>query len=165
MTFTSLLVRAAGTPVTQPIALDSTSGALYFGNDEGAMYAVPTAGGAATLLSLSTPNLHMLASLGAQVYAGFDTPPSPYVIKWDPTGQLAYSTLITGSCGSAGEGIAVDSAGGRVIAATYLGGSFETQASAVTLDSAGNIYLTGSSAKVLPGPLRAPINPLPSTVA
>jgi uncharacterized protein (TIGR03437 family) len=114
--------------------------------------------------------------------------------------QLLYSTLVTGSCGSTGTSVAVDTAGeavvagytmladfpatagsyqaafpgdssqivppnaflagfaaklsaagDRLIAATYLGGSFETEANGVALDSAGNVYLSGTTAKILPG--------------
>lgn len=120
--------------------------------------------------------------------------------KIGPDGNLVYSTLLTGSCGSNGIAIAVDSAGqavvagyttssdfpatagayqpsfpgdptqilppntflagfaakigaagDRVIAATYLGGSYQTMAYGVTLDAAGNAYITGGTAKILPG--------------
>jgi uncharacterized protein (TIGR03437 family) len=118
-----------------------------------------------------------------------------FVSKLTPDGSsLAYSTFLTGSCGSFGRGITLDSAGeayvvggttspdfpvptggyqpgfpgaldvqsppgifqagfavklsaegDKLLAGTYLGGGYSTSATAVTLDPAGNPYLTGST--------------------
>jgi uncharacterized protein (TIGR03437 family) len=114
--------------------------------------------------------------------------------------SLAYSTFLTGSCGSSGQGIAIDAAGDaivvgsttspdfpvssnsyqpsfpgdtkqvsppgifdagfvarisptgdKMIAGSYLGGGFATQANAVALDAAGNAYITGSTQGFVPG--------------
>ena len=113
---------------------------------------------------------------------------------------LAYSTFLTGACGSAGQGIAVDSmgntivvgstsspdypasskgfqpvfpgsqnqnpnlntldagfvtklntAGSQVLASTFVGGGYETEANALALDSAGNVLVTGSTWGITPG--------------
>ncbi|HEY3837110.1 MAG TPA: SBBP repeat-containing protein, partial [Bryobacteraceae bacterium] len=45
----------------------------------------------------------------------------------------------------------LSAAGDRLLAGTYLGGSYSSQASAVTLDPTGNIYLSGQSGKLVPG--------------
>jgi uncharacterized protein (TIGR03437 family) len=114
---------------------------------------------------------------------------------------VIYSTFLTGSCGSTGQGIAVDSAGeaviagatdspdfpvspnayqstfpggptasttfpspidfgfvtklsaagDKLIASSFIGGGYATQANAVALDSAGDAYITGSTAGITPG--------------
>ncbi len=115
--------------------------------------------------------------------------------------SLVYSTFLTGSCGSYGQGIAVDSAGeavvvgsttspdfpvtpdayqttfpggpmasitypdpisfgfvsklsavgDKLIASSLIGGAFSTEANAVTLDSSGDPYITGSTWGITPG--------------
>ena len=117
-------------------------------------------------------------------------------------GSLAYSTFLTGACGSQGQGIAVDSsgqavvagfttspdfpvsanayqsifpgglaagvgfpspidfgfisklnaAGDKLIAGSFIGGGYMTQANAVALDPSGDAYITGSTAAITPGP-------------
>jgi len=116
--------------------------------------------------------------------------------------SLVYSSFITGSCGSYGQGIAVDAtgeavvvgtttspdfpvtanayestfpggaaasiiypnpvnfgfvskltaAGDKLIASSFIGGGFFTQANAVTLDSSGDAYITGGTWGITPGP-------------
>ncbi|HTR35417.1 MAG TPA: SBBP repeat-containing protein [Bryobacteraceae bacterium] len=116
---------------------------------------------------------------------------------------LDFSTFLTGACGSAGQGIAVDSAGNAIIvgsttspdfpassqgfqpsfpssqdqnpnlntldvgfvtklnaagsqilASTFVGGGYETEANALALDSAGNVLVTGSTWGITPGATR-----------
>ena len=124
-----------------------------------------------------------------------------FVTKLSPDGSsLIYSTFVTGSCGSLGQGIAVDAAGeaivaglttsadfpasansyqpafpgppdqpsppsllnagfviklsaagDKLLAGSYIGGGFQTSANAVTLDSSGNVYVTGGTQGILPG--------------
>ena len=135
------------------------------------------------------------------IFSLTDTGVNGFAAKISPDGsKLAYSTLVTGSCGSFGSAIAVDgsgqavvagfttsndfpalsgayqssfpgdpsqiappnplsvgfavklsAAGDQLIAGTFLGGSFTTTVNAVTLDARGNTYLTGSTARILPG--------------
>jgi uncharacterized protein (TIGR03437 family) len=159
------------------MALDSSSGTLYFGTPTG-VTAISTG---ATLIS--TQSLHSLVALGSQLYAGFDTPPIPYVIKWDPTGtNILYSTFFGGTILDLIRGLAVDAQGNCTVAgATYspdfpvttklsnsqtnpsgfvtrlsadgtrlvysdlLGGSGNTQIQGLALDSSGAAYVTGQT--------------------
>ena len=107
-------------------------------------------------------------------------------------GSLAFSTFLTGACGSQGQGIAVDSAGepvvvglttssdfpvstdayqslfppnptdfgfitklsaagDKLIASSFIGGSSETGANALALDSSGDAYITGFTSGITPG--------------
>ena len=47
----------------------------------------------------------------------------------------------------------LDPAGDKVIASSYLGGGYSTQANAVALDAAGNAYITGFTQGFAPAPL------------
>jgi uncharacterized protein (TIGR03437 family) len=121
-------------------------------------------------------------------------------LKADGSG-FVYSSFLTGSCGSVGQGIGVDStdeavvvgnttspdfpvsanayqstfpggntasttypnpitfgfvtklsaAGDKVIASSFIGGGYGTDASALALDSSGNAYITGSTGGITPG--------------
>jgi len=112
-------------------------------------------------------------------------PYNAFAAKFNATGALLYATYITGSCGSYGFGLALDSAGDAYLAgettspdfpvtqnamiakftggissgfvsklspagdqllySSFLGGGNLSAAHAITLDSAGNIYLAGST--------------------
>ncbi len=179
----------------QALALDSTGAAYVTGTTEAPDFAFsPNAFQTARPQpACNRPNNN--------VFAQIDYGANAFVSKISPDGaQLSYSTLLTGSCGSMGFGVAVNAAGeaivvgstissdfpatsgayqstfpgdpaktapsnaltagfaarisaagDRVLAATYIGGSYFTQASAVALDRSANVLLTGSTAKILPG--------------
>jgi uncharacterized protein (TIGR03437 family) len=124
-----------------------------------------------------------------------------FVTKLSADGNsLIYSTFVTGSCGSSGNGLTIDpageaivvgytatpdfpvsagsyqpafpgpsnqpsppsllyagfvaklsAAGDKLLAGSYIGGGFQTSANAATLDSAGNVYVTGSTQGITPG--------------
>ena len=122
-----------------------------------------------------------------------------FVTKLTPNASaLTFSTFLTGSCGSSGQGLAVDPAGdvvvagstvspdfpvsanayqpafpnassqnastidagfvaklnpagSQLIAGTFVGGGYETEANALALDSSGNVWVTGSTWGITPG--------------
>ncbi len=131
------------------------------------------------------PNTEPLAPAGNLIFA--------FVAKLNANGGgLAFSTFLTGACGSQGQGIAVDSAdepvvvglttasdfpvstnayqsvfppnptdvgfvtklsavGDKLIASSFIGGSSETGANALALDSSGDAYITGFTSGITPG--------------
>ncbi len=115
-TFATLVSASAEPPLTTQIALDSSAGTLYIAGQTG-VSSISTGGGSVQSLSIATPNLHSLVALGGQVYAGFDTPPMAYVIKWDPTGaNMLYSTFFGGTVQDLIKGLAVDPQGNCTVA-------------------------------------------------
>jgi uncharacterized protein (TIGR03437 family) len=113
MTFTKLMGLPGPQGTTNRLAVDPTTGTLYFtSTGSNAIYAIPAGGGAPQPLLLSTPDIHTLVTVGSQVYAGFDTPTVPFVAKWDPTGSnLLFSTFFGGSRGDSVAAMAIDPQG------------------------------------------------------
>jgi uncharacterized protein (TIGR03437 family) len=193
-TFTTLLALPSVPGGIRQIALDSSSGTLYYGTSS-TVTAISVNGGVVNPLPISTPGFHTLVALGGRVYAGFDTPSVPYVIKWDPSGtNILYSTFFGGTVLDIVQAAAVDALGNctvagytyspdfpvttglsrrlvqassasgfvtrlspdgtRLIYSSLLGGSGlgSTNARASTtirglaLDSSGNAYVTGQTA-------------------
>ena len=108
------------TPVSpRSLAVDS-SGAVYVGGLAPQIYV--SADGTQTftavpgLSGLSNPPL---SASGNKVYVGGFSPPMPFVIKLDPSGQnVLYSTFLGGSTGDSINGLAVDAQGNAVVVGT-----------------------------------------------
>jgi len=99
------------------IVVDPATGNLYVALTSS--IGVSTDGGKTlwAVTPMPTQNVHAIAVLGGQVYAGVDSPLTPFVMKLDPTGtQILYSTFIGGSQGDTINGIAVDSQGNCTVA-------------------------------------------------
>ncbi len=100
------------TSPVQQLAVDA-SGTLYAGGSS-SVYA-STDGGATWTVVAYTPALHTLTALGGQVYAGYDSPPVPFIVKWDPTGtHILYSTFL-GSTINSLSALKVDAQGNCVV--------------------------------------------------
>jgi uncharacterized protein (TIGR03437 family) len=101
----------------EQVVVDAATGTVYVGL-QSSIY-VSTDGGKTvrTVQPLSTANVHAIAALGGQAYAGVDSPSVPFAMKLDPTGtQVLYSTFIGGSQGDTIDGIAVDAQGNCTVA-------------------------------------------------
>jgi uncharacterized protein (TIGR03437 family) len=186
-TFTTLVAFPLGSISGTQFALDSRSATLYLGRPSIPIQVISTSTGNITTLQSSTPNLHALVAIGSQVFAGFDTPASPYITKWDPTGtRLLYSTFFGGTGQDIVMALAVDAQGSSTVVgytlsadfpvtgklstaspatnlpvgfvtklnadgmhfvySTLLGGSKSTFIQALALDNTGAVYVTGQTA-------------------
>ena len=107
------------------LAVDS-SGAVYVGGPSPQIYA--SADGAQTFSpvpGLPGWSTATLSVSGNKVYVGTYSPPIPFVIKLDPSGQnILYSTFIGGSSGDFINGLAVDAQGSAVLAGTMSSPDF-----------------------------------------
>ncbi len=109
----------------QQVAVDAATGNVYVGL-QSSIYVSTDAGKTFQPVQATAPNLHALAALGGQVYAGADTPSVPFVMKLDPTGtQILYSTFLGGSLGDAINGIAVDAQGNCTVAGVTISPDFQ----------------------------------------
>jgi uncharacterized protein (TIGR03437 family) len=77
-------------------AYDSASHTLYLATSQ-AIYGSTDQGVTWQAAPVSAANIHMLQAIGGRVFAGLDTPQTPFLVKFDPTGaRLLYSTFFTG---------------------------------------------------------------------
>jgi uncharacterized protein (TIGR03437 family) len=77
-------------------AYDSASRTLYLAAS-GSVYASVDQGVNWQAAPVSSASIHMLQAIGGRVFAGLDTPQTPFLVKFDPTGaRLLYSTFFTG---------------------------------------------------------------------
>ena len=181
----SMLLGSSSPSNISAVALDSSGAAYLTGESYG--------GGFPTTPKAFQPAIPTTACSREEniPFLQIDLGSAAFVSKISATGTLEYSTFLTGSCGSVGEGIAVDAsgdaivvgytpspdfpvspgsyqpafpgpvnqspqvilnagfitklspAGDKIIASSYLGGGFSTQANSVALDTADNAYVTG----------------------
>ena len=103
------------------LAVDS-SGIVYVGSTS-TLY-TSTDGGYTLNAQAATQNLHTLVAVGNHVYAGFETPSIPFVVKWDPTGsRILYSTFV--GIGNANvTSLKVDAQGNCVLGGTTFSVTF-----------------------------------------
>jgi len=122
-TFTTISPPLAPGVYIQTVALDTSSGALYFATYS--QIEVSTDQGATWKTLPARPNPHVLIGLGGQVLAGVDSPSVPFVMKWSPDGsRLLYSTFFGGSYSDAITGIVVDAQGEAIIAGNTSSSDF-----------------------------------------
>jgi len=191
----SLVVGGSKGVLASGLTLDSSGVAYVVGQTQSADF--PTTPNAAqptlptTACTRPQTGFFLFPNTGIHTFAG--------KLSANGTG-FDYATFLTGSCGSAGQGIVVDStgqvvvsgsttspdfpvsanayqgafpgppeltsppnafnagfvtrlsaAGDKIITSTYVGGGYLTQASALALDAAGNVAVTGLASKILPG--------------
>jgi uncharacterized protein (TIGR03437 family) len=85
---------------------------------------------------------------GSTTSADFPVSPNTYQSAFPgPVDKTTYP----GGVLSAGFVAVLSPAGDKLLAGTYLGGGYSTQATASALDSSGNIYITGSTQGFAPG--------------
>ena len=108
----------------QQMAVDAATGTFYVGL-QSSIYVSTDAGKTFQPVQAAAPDVHALAALGGQVYAGVDSPSLPFVMKLDPTGtQILYSTFMGGSLGGAINGIAVDAQSNCTVAGVTISPDF-----------------------------------------
>ncbi len=99
-------------------AVDAAASTLYLASSS-SIYVSADQGVTWTLLRLiNSSSVHKLLALGGRVYAGLDTPRTPFVVKLDPTGS-------------------------RLLYSTFFGGSPSDFISALKVDAQGNAFLAG----------------------
>jgi uncharacterized protein (TIGR03437 family) len=89
----------------------ATSQSVYVSADQGVNWQVAPVSPAV--------NIHTMQAIGGRVFVGLDTPQTPFLVKFDPTGALLYSTFFSG--------LPIDNI------------------AALKVDAQGNAYLTGNT--------------------